>query len=360
MLFELNANVEYKPNRGQWIQKLKTSDIIASNIVVNSKGLSFKTNFPNVFDQYRLYTAPEKLVMKWQDKSKALKFYVNCINFAVFCSTSGLGLSIEHFKSTSPLINSIIRFHLYYHVRKILYNLKVKLPYEKGFDPHETKFDKETYLELCTDYGVNINYDWRNQYIYSTSQGIINKDSWSRWIMPISQGLTQEGVEMLSETVRVYVYCLLSAQSSTRSNIIGNTGPNFEAQKMFTREVEDLIKRDVLLHEDIQRYENILMNARSPVNFSLGKSVYMLPSDLQLKKMTKIQHFSDKLKVGSTSQVGIIKKEEEDKKLINLPNVNVLPLREQRLSREHQEELQSVLLLGSIIMIGVVYVLKTK
>ena len=101
----------------------------------------------------------------------------------------------------------------------------------------------------------------------------LDGDSWARWIMPKSQGLTKQGLEMLSESTRVYVYCLLTAQSSTRSNIIGNTAPNFEAQKLFAKEVEDIVKRDMLLHEDIRRYENILSNARSPVDFSFGVGI---------------------------------------------------------------------------------------
>ena len=40
-MFKLNKTINYAPNRSQWVQKLKTSDIIAPNIVVTSKGLGF-------------------------------------------------------------------------------------------------------------------------------------------------------------------------------------------------------------------------------------------------------------------------------------------------------------------------------
>ena len=374
-MFRLNKTIKYSPNRGQWIQKLKTSDIIAPHIVVTSKGLGFKTNLPNIFTAYVIKTAPEKLALRWQDKAKQLQFYMNCLHFAVFCATSGLGIALEHFKARQPLVSSIIRFHLYYHVRKILYHLKIKLPYEKSFDAYETNFDKEAYLELCTDYGVNSAFDFRNQYIFSTYQGstleYLDGDSWGRWIMPKSQGLTKQGVEMLSESIRVYVYCLLTAQSSTRSNIIGNTAPNFEAQKLFAKEVEDFVKRDMLLHEDIRRYESILSNARSPVDFSFGVGIYMLPSDLQLKVARK-QNFSDKLKVGKSDQAGKIDLKSlatpisyyEGKavsaRAAQAPNAIKMTLHEQRLSKEHQEELQSLVLLGSFGIVGIIYFLKTR
>ena len=105
--------------------------------------------------------------------------------------------------------------------------------------------------------------------------------------MPKSQGLTRQGAKMLSESIPVYVYCLLTAQSSTRSNIIGNTSQNFEAQKLFGKEVEDFVKKDTLLLQDICRYEGVLSTARSSVDIFPGSGIYMLPSDLQLKVAIK-------------------------------------------------------------------------
>ena len=155
--------------------------------------------------------------------------------------------------------------------------------------------------------------------------------------------LPKHGMEMLNETIRVYVYCLLSAQSSVRSNIIGTSAPNFEAQKTFVTLLEDFVKRDMLLHEDISRYENILSNARSSVDYSIGKGLYMLPSDLQLKVASQ-KHFSDKLKVAGAAP--------------KLPQIEHLSVKEQRVSQAHEEEMQSLLLLGSLAMIALVYFLK--
>ena len=149
--------------------------------------------------------------------------------------------------------------------------------------------------------------------------------------MSKSQGLTRQGVEMLSESIRVYVYCLLTAQSSTRSNIIGNTSQKFESQKLFGKEVEEFVKKDTLLHEDTRRYEGILSNARFSVDFSLGSRIYMLPSDLQLKVAIK-QGFSDKPKVGKTDQVGPSLRKRQG---AGATRTLLTLLREHRLSSEH-------------------------
>ena len=370
-MLKYNDKIKPAPNRGTWIQHLKTSAIIKPKIIVNSNGLGFPTLYPNPFENYvisRLEGGSETDDFFRKLKNDPLQLYQNCVNFAVFCATSGLGISVEHFKVAKPLMTSIIRFHLYYNVRRILYTLKVKLPSEKGFAKYSTLYDDEVYADICTDYGVDPASNWCNQYIFSTYQGsqlkVTDADSWSRWIMSKSQGLTREGVEMLSESIRVYVYCLLTAQSSTRSNIIGNTAPNFEAQKLFSKEVEDFVKRDMLLHEDIRRYENILSNARSSVEYSLGEGIYMLPSDLQLKVGVK-QGYSDKLKVGITSQLSKSTALPSASRQIASPSPQTtlpsrLSLHEQRLSREHEDELQSLILWGSLGIVGVVYFLKAR
>ena len=353
---QLNQTVRYEPSKGKHLQRLKSRDLIEPLIAVNAAGLSFKTKYPAVFTNYVIKYAPQKVMDLWF--SDPLQLYANVVNFAVHCATSGLGICLEDIRNKQPLIASVVRFHVYYHIRRILYELKVKLPFEKGFDAHKTEYDKEGYREICQDYGVNDDEtNWRNEYVFSTDQGGsltgLNQDSWSRWIMPKSQGLTRQGVEMLSESIRVYVYCLLSAQSSVRSNVIGNTGPNFEAQKLFAKQVEDFVKRDMLLHEDVRRYEAILSNARSAVNFSLGEGIYMMPSDLQLKVVKK-QGFSDKLKVGKA--VGVV----TPPPARQVEWQQQLSLREQRISKEHDQELQSLVLFGSLAAVGAVYLLKRK
>ena len=50
----------------------------------------------------------------------------------------------------------------------------------------------------------------------------INEDSFSRWIIEKSDGLTTLGLQKLSETVQDYVYLILTSQTSTRGPIVGH------------------------------------------------------------------------------------------------------------------------------------------
>ena len=50
----------------------------------------------------------------------------------------------------------------------------------------------------------------------------INENSFSRWVIDKSNGLTTLGIQKSSETVRDYAYLRLTSQSSTRGPIIGH------------------------------------------------------------------------------------------------------------------------------------------
>ena len=58
----------------------------------------------------------------------------------------------------------------------------------------------------------------------------INENSFSRWTIEKSGGLTMLGLQKLSESVRDYTYQILMSQTSTRGPIIGHEAWNLDAQ----------------------------------------------------------------------------------------------------------------------------------
>ena len=74
---------------------------------------------------------------------------------------------------------------------------------------------------------------WGNQKYFTTWQSrawetgkpgmsYVNENSFPRWIIEKSDGLTTLGLEKLSETVRDYTYLILTSQTSMRGPIIGH------------------------------------------------------------------------------------------------------------------------------------------
>ena len=156
------------------------------------------------------------------------------LNFVIFCASSACGVSVEHMNAKKPMIRSIYCFHVYYHIRRILKILEIPLPYENSHSKYSNPYNHEMFIKICGEYGVSNDLtNWRNQTYFSTwqsrawetgkpSMAYINQDSFTRWIIEKSGGLTTLGLQKLSEMVRDYVYLILTSQTSTRGAIIGH------------------------------------------------------------------------------------------------------------------------------------------
>ena len=79
----------------------------------------------------------------------------------------------------------------------------------------------------------------------------INENSFSRWIIEKSEGLTTLGLQKLSESVRDYAYLILTSQTSTRGPIVGHEARNLDAQGTFLNTFENIVNRRVNIPEDI-------------------------------------------------------------------------------------------------------------
>ena len=62
------------------------------------------------------------------------------LNFVVFCVSSACGVSVEHMNAKKPMIRSIYRFHIYYHIRRILKILEISLSYENSFNQYNNPY----------------------------------------------------------------------------------------------------------------------------------------------------------------------------------------------------------------------------
>ena len=272
-------------------------------IVIVSK-LSFQTFFTN----YQL--GPVRVEdQKFKDWTN-YKFTIwqSQLNFAVFCASSACGVSVEHLNAKEQMIRSIYRFHVYYHIRRILKILEIPLPYENSFNQYNNPYNHEKFIGLCSEYGVSSDLTkWRNQKYFSTWQSrawetnkpgmsYINENSFSRWIVEKSEGLTTLGLQQLSESVRDYAYLILTSQTSTRGPIVGHEARNLDAQRTFLNTFENIVNRRVNIPEDIRRFQKTLQYARSKVDYAIGEFIYMIPSDMNLR-IGKVKNYNNKIMV---------------------------------------------------------------
>ena len=112
-------------------------------------------------------------------------------------------------------------------------------------------------------------------------------------------GFTDVGLLRISESVRVCAFLILSSQASARSSIVGNTASTLTAQSAFLNNFENIVNRPVNIQEDIKCHQDSLSYASSKVDYSVGESIYMLPSDLKLKIRTGTVGYNNKILVSN-------------------------------------------------------------
>ena len=128
----------------------------------------------------------------------------------------------------------------------------------------------------------------------------INENSFSRWIIEKSDGLTTLGIQKLSESVRDYAYLILTSQTSTRGPIVGHEARNLDAQRTFLNTFENIVNRRVNIPEDIRRFQKTLQYARSKVDYAIGEFIYMLQSDMNLR-IGNVRNYNNKILISSPS-----------------------------------------------------------
>ena len=290
------------------------------------------------------------------------------LNFAVHCATSGLGVSTIHLNAKQPLVRALYRFHTYYHVRRILKRMLTPLPGEEGFDKFDNAFSLEEVRRIGNEYGCSTKFlgIFKNKYYFERTGKYGNysyeHNNWSRWILNTSHGFTKYGLEKIGESIRAYSYLILTSQASARHGILGVTAQSLAAQRIFYDNLGDVINKVVSLEADISRYQSTLKYARSTLDYSVGKGLYMLPSNLLLKPLNQvIDGFNDEIIV-NTSGLELGKLQGQ---IQRAPSVSRKPTPKTASARapvrsrphtldDHQDEVTSVVLaIGGLTLFGI-------
>ena len=237
-MFRHFPKANYQPNRGRYLQILSGKDLYKQTIVVSARSHNdtFPVRFPNIFVNYPLgqMRVGDKL---WPNWNKApLKLWQTQLNYAVFCASSACRVSSVHLNYTKhPMIRSVYRFHIYYHVRRVQKILQTPLPHETGFNATDNPYTESEFLKFVRIIGFNnpMKY-WDEKIYWSYQHGIgwpddyLGPDSMTRWIIEKSVGFTDAGLLRILESVRAYDYLILSSQASARSSIVDCTISFFE------------------------------------------------------------------------------------------------------------------------------------
>ncbi len=142
---------------------------------------------------------------------------------ATYVATFLCGVSIQHLaesEDTPKIITSMVRYHLYYQIRKFMKDPSL-------LDRYASQFIKHTRVPSITK-------DRDGNYFFS--KGTVNYSTmdYKSLIAQSTTGLTKIGQKLLQQSVESYVYAVLGAQAKTRCLSLEKEQNLHKPKKCFT------------------------------------------------------------------------------------------------------------------------------
>ena len=303
----------------------------------------FTTKFRDIFQQTRLKHTTSAEAKTWL-RAPNMKYWSQQLSFAVFCATQACGISREIFDSgfsLAPQIRAFYQFHVYFTIRRILYQLggiqnMSALPGDPTSNQFNNHYDSPSYKRICAEFGIDPSSDFRFihgkngglGYIYVYAQGASKTEygypGWSKfsdeggkaisgnliyfiepdvstqfdWFTPkTAAGLTQAGLSRINQSNEAYVYCILGAQVNVRSSILGEGGRAKEAQTEFLTLMEDSIRQPDLA-KSVQRYQLAVNEAKVRLNLAVCPGAWLMPARMVINTVS-IVGYNNALKQAS-------------------------------------------------------------
>ena len=296
-----------------------------------------------------------------------MSFWPQQLNFALWCATTGCGVSREMLFSNSTLqlseqIRTFYQFHVYYTTRKILYEMggiqsKNALPDDPAFNQQDNPYDVASYKRICAEFGIDPSTDFRFTYGQNHGLGYVNivysdgRFAHKQWQYPPADlsnpsnqrlagdsgttdnntiafirndqgadtqfehfvpaqtsGLTLNGLGRINRSIEAFGYCILGAQANTRSSILGTLGTARNTQTDFLVLIEDSIKTLNVSNGSV-KYQDALEATKLRLNLAVGCGVLLLPARMIINTESivgynnNLRRATDDMKLGVNNQV---------------------------------------------------------
>ncbi|MFN0318603.1 MAG: hypothetical protein ACKVQA_26555 [Burkholderiales bacterium] len=177
-----------KPTAGISKCPLTLDDMTNPIILVNDHD-HFQASLQRYLYNYAFYNG-----MPWQKYVNDPHACLSHVNFALHCSTTACGVSTKLLLSDNAMIRSVYRFHVIYTTRRILKQLRIRLPTDNDFDPYDSVKDDSAYNRLCAEFRVKPETDWKfivdTTHLFKT-KGRVVAHSLSGWILDNSGDVTK-------------------------------------------------------------------------------------------------------------------------------------------------------------------------
>ena len=158
-----------------------TNNFSLLDVYLDEKGPSVKIQLPNIFKDHNIVAQPTSATVGYNEWPLSLTLWKNIcnshgkykpelneyfhmyrcqLNFATFCATSALGISWQRLNHPDLLVRAVCIFHVYFHVRLILHELRISLPHEDGSSKVKNDYERSAYCNVCDQYDVDLDETW--------------------------------------------------------------------------------------------------------------------------------------------------------------------------------------------------------
>ena len=325
----------------------------------------FTTKFRQIFAKTQIKFTTAKYARKWLAKPD-MSFWPQQLNFALWCATTGCGVSREMlFPSSlnlSEQVRTFYQFHVYYTTRKILYEMggiqsKNALPDDPAFNQKDNPYDVASYKRICAEFGIDPSTDFRFTHGQNHGLGYVNimysdgPFAHKQWKYPPADlsnpssqrlagdsgttdnntiafirndqgadkqfehfvpnqtsGLTLNGLGRINRSIEAFGYCILGAQANTRSSILGTLGTTRNTQTDFLVLIEDALKTLTVSNAPV-KYQDAIEATKVRLNFAVARGVLLLPSRMIINTESivgynnNLRRATDDMKLGVNNQV---------------------------------------------------------
>ena len=354
--------IAFSDNRGQSIADLFNKQV---KIYVTPTDY-FTTKFRQIFTKTQIKFTQAKYARKWLAKPD-MSFWPQQLNFALWCATTGCGVSREMLFSNSSLqlsdqVRTFYQFHVYYTTRKILYEMggiqsKNALPDDPAFNQKDNPYHIALYKRICAEFGIDPSTDFRFTYGQNHGLGYVNilysdgpfahkqwqyppadlsnpssqrlagdsgattnntiafirndqgaDKQFEHFVPAQTSGLTLNGLGRINQSIMAFGYCILGAQANTRSSILGNLGTARNTQTDFLVLIEDSIKTLNVSNGPV-KYQDAIEATKVRLNLAVARGVLLLPSRMIINTESivgynnNLRRATDDMKLGVNNQV---------------------------------------------------------
>ena len=347
------------PFHSETLNTLK--DALVQQEIYVTPSEKFKIKFRDIFTDTVITHRSSHESRRWL-AGPNFEYWPQTLNFAFFAATTGCGVSrrilfedkmrdgkndlTDSELKLPPLVRSFFWFHVYFTVRRILFELggpqnSRPLPGDTAFSQTENKYDIPSFERICAEFGISPNADFRftrgdnhglgSVFEYFTNSGYTKtpfkypsketkfedeggrasdgnlvpyienteaRNQYEYFLCPVSHGLTSAGLSRINQSIESFCYAILGSQVDVRSSISGFQGSAIETQRQFLSMVEDAI-RNPDISKSVQRFQLAIESAKVRLDLAISPGLWLLPSKMVVNTESVVG-YNNKLKKATT------------------------------------------------------------